>query len=216
MKAFIVGSTGEVGKEVLRSLAAMSIYSSITAFNRRLVEYQDEELKQRITQKVIDFDNINKDDFQGFDAGFCTLGTTRGKAGVEGFVKVDYDYVMHVARAAKDGNCQQFHFASSKGASANSMFLYTKTKGRVEEDLKILEFPRLCIYRPGLLICQREESRPLEAITRALSKFADFNYWWSIPTSMVAKAMVANSLKEGKSVELLEQSDIIKLARNSN
>ena len=41
-----------------------------------------------------DYDKLAADDpeeaakFEGYDVGFCTLGTTRGKSGKEGFIKV--------------------------------------------------------------------------------------------------------------------------------
>jgi len=47
-------------------------------------------------QRILDFDLLLSDPpsptavaaFAGADVGFCCLGTTRGKSGVEGFVKV--------------------------------------------------------------------------------------------------------------------------------
>jgi oxidoreductase len=43
-----------------------------------------------VDQKVVDFDNLeeHRTAFDGADMAFCCLGTTRGKAGKEGFVKV--------------------------------------------------------------------------------------------------------------------------------
>ena len=35
-------------------------------------------------------------EFAAVDAAFCCLGTTRAKAGAEGFVRVDHDYVLEV------------------------------------------------------------------------------------------------------------------------
>ena len=48
--------------------------------------------KEKVQQKIVDFDNINdsKAAFADCDMAFCCLGTTRAKAGAEGFVKVDY------------------------------------------------------------------------------------------------------------------------------
>lgn len=62
---------------------------------------------------------------------FCCLGTTRGKAGAKGFVRVDRDYVVHAARLLKEADCPHFNLVSSGGANVNSMFLYPKTKGEV-------------------------------------------------------------------------------------
>ena len=67
---------------------------------------------------MIDFDKLDehKDAFNEGDIAFCCLGTTRGKSGADGFVKVDYDYVVNTAKILKDnGVCKDYHLVSSKG-----------------------------------------------------------------------------------------------------
>ena len=49
------------------------------------------------------------------DHVFCLLGTTRAKSGPEGFVKIDKDYVLNVAQAARDANVPHFHLMTSQG-----------------------------------------------------------------------------------------------------
>ena len=75
------------------------------------------------------------------------------------------------------------------------------------------------IYRPGLLLCQREESRPLEAFGRALSAWLDIWSWWSISTSDVARVMVEHAVKNHldkaqHSLRILEHSEIVQMAKN--
>ena len=65
-----------------------------------------------------------KGSFEGADVAFCCLGTTRGKAGKDGFVKVDFDYVV----IKESGGCNQFHLLTSKGSDPSSYFLYPATK----------------------------------------------------------------------------------------
>ena len=55
------------------------------------------------------------------DHVICLLGTTRGKSGAEGFVKIDKDYVLNVARAAREANVPHFHLMTSQGWS---IFIY--------------------------------------------------------------------------------------------
>ena len=57
---------------------------------------------------------------------------------------------------------EHFHLMMAQGSNANSMFLYPKTKGEVENFVQDLGFSKLTIYQPGLLLCPREESRPGE------------------------------------------------------
>merc|ERR1712004_310481 len=197
MTAFVLGYTGEVGKQLVKELASSKIFQKVVLIGRRKVEYDDPEIS-KMEQVVTDFDKLeeHKESFNGFNVGYCCLGTTRGKSGAEGFYKVDHDYVMNSAQIAKATGLEQFHFVSSQGANANASLLYTKTKGEVEEKLKVLDFPQLYIYRPGVLLCNRVESRPGEACIRAV--FKPISYFFpttgSCPTTTVAKAIVATTV----------------------
>jgi len=213
--ALLLGGTGETGGEVLKLLATTPVYGKIISVGRRLVDLPKGEGWDRVEQKIVDYDNLSQhsDSFAGVDTAFCCLGTTRGKAGKEGFIKVDHDYVLEAAKLLKAANCPDFHLLTSKGSNKDSWFLYPSTKGKAEEAVKLLEFPRLTIYRPGLLKCDRQESRTGEALIRWVAETIDKANSWSIPTSMVAQAMVATSLTPPiPGVEVLEHSSVVKVA----
>ena len=59
---------------------------------------------------------------------FCCLGTTRGKAGKQGFVQVDHDYVVRCARLLREAACKDFHLISASGAHSKSYFLTSQIK----------------------------------------------------------------------------------------
>lgn len=153
--------------------------------------------------------------------GFCTLGTTKARAGsAEAFEKIDYGYTLTVAKIAKESGCKWFGIVTSVGANANSSFLYPRVKGLIEKDLIALQFQCLEIFRPGMLLCNRQESRPLEAIGMAICKAIN----WIAPnrlaisTDTVAKAMVYQAEKydestvPGPCVSVYENYEISKLA----
>lgn len=159
LSAFVLGATGEVGRELTNLLASNENFSRIVLIGRRKIELNAEKFS-RVEQAVVDFDKLtdSADVFKGFDVGYCCLGTTRHKAGVDGFVKVDRDYVVESAKLAKEAGCQQFHLVTAQGSNKNSFFLYPKTKGEAEEAVSNVGFERLAIYRPGLLLCDRQVS----------------------------------------------------------
>jgi len=101
---------------------------------------------------------------------------------------------------------------TSKGSNPNSWFLYPSTKGLVEEAVKGLNFQKLAIYRPGLLVCPRQESRFLEGLAQSVAKAIDGGHLWSVPTADVAKAMLRTSLDGGPGISVLEHADIVRLA----
>lgn len=189
-KALIVGWTGETGKELVKAIATANVFQGVTLAGRRTKEDLD---KTFFNQTIVDFENLKKEDFTGHSHVFCLLGTTKGKSGAEGFVKVDKDYVENVATISKEVGVEHFHLMTSAGASAKSPFLYPSTKGKVENFCKELEFPKLTIYQPGLLLCPREEKRSFEFVLQ--KAWAPFNwalgsYSGAAKTSMVADAMI--------------------------
>jgi len=195
--AFVLGYTGEVGKEVVKAILKNQLFSRVVLIGRRTVNYDDELFKD-VEQRVIDFDNLegHADAFKNLDVGYCCLGTTRGKSGADGFYRVDHDYVTGAAKLAKHGGCSQFHLISSQGANKDSSFLYPKTKGQVEEELKEMKFDKLFIYRPSMLLCKREESRPMEKVFMSVIKPITWAFptFISVPTSTVANAVVVKTV----------------------
>jgi oxidoreductase len=72
---------------------------------------------------------------------------------------------------------------SSVGADEKSWFLYPRTKGQVERDLKAKKLPLLSIFRPGLLE-NRHEARFAEKLGSFLPFFP------KIEAKDAAKAMM--------------------------
>ena len=103
------------------------------------------------------------------------------------------------------------------GAKTNAWNLVSSTKGKAEEAVKELDFVRTSIYRPGLLITDREESRRLDKAAQCVVGFLDRSSKASIKTEDLAKAMVFNATKkniEGKN-EILEHAEILKVSKEA-
>jgi uncharacterized protein YbjT (DUF2867 family) len=106
------------------------------------------------------------------DDAFCALGTTIKQAGSQdAFRKVDHDYILAFARAAKAAGAKRFLLVSAMGASASSSIFYSRVKGETERDIRALGFETLHIFRPGLLLGERAEKRSGEEIGAALTPF---------------------------------------------
>lgn len=214
---FILGASGETGRVLLQELLERNIFSKITLIGRRQLTFEGKEY-EKLVQEVVDFEKLDEHAaaFQGHDVGYCCLGTTRAKAGAEIFVRVDHDYVLKSAELAKSGGCTQFHLESSRGADKNSNFLYLKVKGQVEADIEALGFDRYAIYRPGVLLVDRQESRPAEWLARKfLGAFSSVcSTSMAIPIQVVAKAMVSNTLLQPEQkTEILENKNIASLGK---
>lgn len=120
LRAFIVGSTGETGKALIKALAKDTRYSSIKLIQRRKTDvdygFENKDSESRFTQIIIDFDHLDdyQEVFQDTDVGFCAFGTTLKKSGKEKMRIIDHDYVIHIAKLSSAAGCKEFHLVSSK------------------------------------------------------------------------------------------------------
>nr|XP_013045565.1 oxidoreductase HTATIP2 isoform X2 [Anser cygnoides] len=214
---FVLGASGATGRALLRELRARRLFARVTVIGRRRLSLA-EESGTAVEQVVVDFERLSEHAaaFRGHDVGFCCLGTTRSKAGADGFVRVDRDYVAQAAELARAGGCKHFVLQSSQGANEHSRFLYLQVKGEVEKLVQAVGFDHCTILRPAVLLCARQEFRPMEWITQhVLGAVAWlFPTAYSVPVETVARAMVASVLQPGKGkVEVLENKAIHQLGK---
>ncbi|XP_075694227.1 protein HTATIP2 isoform X2 [Rhinoderma darwinii] len=214
---FILGASGETGKELLKEIVQSQLFGKVTVIGRRKLSFEDEAYKD-VNQELVDFEKLDEfpSAFQGHDVGFCCLGTTKAKSGEAGFIRVDHDYVLQSAQLAKAGGCQHFNLESSRGADKKSSFLYLRVKGEVEAEVEEVGFERFSIFRPAVLLCDRRESRPSEWIARKV--LAPVSYFfptaYSVPITTLVKAMLNNAvLQSDKKVDLLENKAIHTLGK---
>ncbi|KAE9420081.1 hypothetical protein Angca_006740, partial [Angiostrongylus cantonensis] len=187
--AFVVGGSGAVGRQLIDALVSSRQFKEICIITRRELPLNHESLHQ----VVVDFDALEKHEeaFKDVDIGFCALGTTRAKAGKDGFYKVDHDYVVNVAKIAKAQGVREFVLVTSAGSNEHSWFLYTKTKGETERDVGALQFDKLLIVRPGFLEGPREEYRFVESLANVFVKpLKLFSNSIAISTADVAKVRI--------------------------
>lgn len=152
------------------------------------------------------------------DRVYCALGTTIRKAGSQAaFRQVDFDYALALARWARQQGCGDFRLVSSVGADKNSSNFYLRVKGEIEEALAGEGFRQLHIFRPGVLLGDRQESRPGESIGKALSvllgplMLGGLSKYRATPASAVAHAMV--HAPDASGVHVYHWREIISLGR---
>ena len=164
--ALIAGATGVVGRELLTLLLAEPRYSRVHVLSRRSLAHEEPKLEVH----EVDFDELNNHSKLFYvDDVFCCLGTTMKTAGSKAaFEKVDYQYVVNLARLANQAHARRFIMISAVGASTKSAAFYSRVKGRAERDVRDVGPPTIHIVRPSLLMADREENRPGEEIAQKL------------------------------------------------
>lgn len=215
--ALIAGATGLVGRELLQALLDRNQYDKIILLQRKEVNVEDPKVH---TVVVEDFDRMEefKEQLQAQDY-YCTLGTTIKQAGSkEAFKKVDLDYPLLLAQIAKESpDFQQFLVVTSAGASASSPLFYNNVKGQLEQQLRAMELSSLQIFRPSLLLGNRNEFRLGEEVAKFGSRVLSFfmvgmqRNLWSIEAKDVARAMAIVAAQERNGTHIFGSSEMFKI-----
>lgn len=195
----MIGATGLVGGHCLRAMLDSGLYSQVTVLGRRKAPL----VHSRLKQLIVNFDKLSEAlaDIEADDV-YCCLGTTMKKAGSESaFRKVDYDYPLQVAKEMRAKGASHFLVVSAIGADPHSFFFYNRVKGELEKALERLSFPYLSIFRPSLLLGDRDETRSLESLSGQLLGWAaplmkgPFARVKPIAAERVAQAMLVEAKK---------------------
>jgi uncharacterized protein YbjT (DUF2867 family) len=211
LTALLAGASGLVGGEVLRRLLDESDYASVVLVTRRDLGASAKHRKLR--QVVGEFARLEKHlDGLRADHVFCALGTTIAKAGSQAkFREVDFDYPRRLAEVTLGTGASHFSLVSALGADRRSPFFYSRVKGELEEAVRAMAWPSLCIVRPSLIAGDRAESRPLERLAERALRFAP-RTWRPVHARKIAAAMVATALQSPPGVTVIESRDIPNVA----
>jgi len=214
--AIVVGSNGLIGSELLNMLLEDDYYRTVVSLARKYLDMKNPKLVQYIIEDYNQLDEF--EELIAADDIYCCLGTTMKKAGSkEAFKKVDYEYPLNIARLASLNDSQQFFLVSSLGANPESGVFYNKVKGQVEESIKQIEFKGIHIFRPSLLLGQRDEKRGGESSAKVLMNtfsFAMVGPWKKykpIQAKKVAEVMFSTAQKNSGGIHVYESDQIASL-----
>ena len=210
--ALVAGASGLVGSQVLRLLLEDPVYSRVTLLARRELPLSHKKLEQRIAS----FDRLAQiADFPRVHDVFCCLGTTMQQAGSpDAFRKVDFTYVVELARVAVRHRAPQFLVVTAVGADPQSRILYSRVKGEAEEAVRRLQFESIQIFRPSLVVGARAQSRPAERVARLLGLLVGWalvgplSRYRPIKAEALARAMVRVAREAPRGTHVYESKEI--------
>jgi len=190
MKALIIGATGATGKDLVTQLLADDTYSEVHCFVRKPLTFTHTKLHAH----VVDFETPESwADLLRGDVAFSCLGTTLAAAGSkEAQWRVDYDYQYNFAEHCRNNGVPTFVLISAAGAKAPSKLFYNRMKGQLEDAVKELEFPRLLIFQPSVLIRSNSDRSGENFTVKAfkfLNKLGILKRYRPMPTSVLAEKM---------------------------
>lgn len=195
MKALLIGATGATGKDLLELLLMDPEIRQVDIFVRRELKIKHEKL----TTHIVDFDMPAQWEAKvKGDMLFSCLGTTLKIAGSKmAQWKVDYEYQFQFAKAARENGVHSYVLVSAENASAKSLIFYSRMKGKLEEYIKTLRFPKLIILNPPLLLREKSDRKGEVLAGKVLqffNKFGLHHFQKPMHTKQLAKAMI-NSVK---------------------
>jgi len=216
--ALIFGSSGLIGNELFKTILLNNSYDKIKVFVRSIPEVNNPKVEIIKT----DFFNLEqyKDKIIGDDCFFCIGTTKKDTPDKEEYRRVEYNIPVNVAKIAKANFVKSFYYVSSIGANPNASSNYLKNKGQVEEELKNLNFSKLAIIRPSLLIGNRKSFRLSEVIftpvmnTLTLFAFGSLKKYKPIKIQNVVKAIL--HISKNVSDKIVFESDELERIAKSN
>ena len=165
MKVALFGSTGLIGKNVLKLLVRLDQVERVYCPVRRVPEPAETGILEgaaKIDFEVVDFEHVDtlREKFAGLDAAICCLGTTIKQAGSKpAQEKIDVRLPLSLAAVAKKAGVRHFLCVSAQGANSHSPFFYNRLKGMLEEGLTMMNFEALTLVRPSLLLGKHKDKR---------------------------------------------------------
>ena len=165
MKVALFGSTGLIGKNVLKLLVRLDQVEKVYCPVRRVPEPAETGILEgaaKVDFDVVDFEHVDKlrEKFAGLDAAICCLGTTIKQAGSKpAQEKIDVRLPLSLAAVAKKAGVRHFLCVSAQGANTHSPFFYNRLKGMLEEGLTMIGFEALTLVRPSLLLGKHKDKR---------------------------------------------------------
>jgi uncharacterized protein YbjT (DUF2867 family) len=216
-KALVVGATGLVGSNCLDQLLSDHSYSSVEIWVRN----KTGKVHPKLIEKVIDFSQIYKQTYNEINHVFCCLGTTRYKAKTkEAYRRVDVMYVIELAKWSEANKIESFGVISSIGANRYAYAEYLQMKGDMEENVKLCNISTIGIFRPSLLLGNRNEFRLLEKISVGVYNIFKFllvgslRKFKGIQAADVAKALIKVAKQNKMGITIYESFQVQEIANN--
>src|SRR5271156_4195204 len=155
----ILGGTGQVGGAAVTELLAIPECREVVMVTRKPIA-----ARARVRNVVLD---TGAADFaqrtaslarevlsQGAASAVSCVGVGSGSArwSEEDLQRLEVGVVGAFARGCHDAGIAQFCLLSAVGSTARSRFRYVRVMGMKEDTVRNIGFPRLAIFRPGIIV----------------------------------------------------------------
>lgn len=219
LSVVMLGATGAVGSNTLQALLTYPQVDKITVLGRRSIPDVSDK---KVYQKEINiFDpNSYQELLPGHTTAICTLGVGQpSKISKDDFLKIDKLAVIDFATACKKAGVGHFELLGSVGANAKSSSFYLRTKGELVNELQALNFERLSIFQPSMILTPTNRYGLSQGIILKVWPLlkplliGGLRKYRGIKVDILGKAIAANILSDNKGMETLHWDDFNRLTK---
>jgi len=158
----------------------------------------------------------------GHDCAVCTFGVSQpSKMTKEEFIRIDKDAVLSFAAECKSAGIRHFELLGSASADAQSRYPYLRTKGELRDGLVALDFERLSIFQPSMILTPTNRFGFSQALTLTFwpmltpALLGSWRKYRGIRVETLGAAIAANLVTPGQGLEILHWDQFLALAAKS-
>ncbi|MBO0593667.1 hypothetical protein I2486_19890 [Cellulophaga sp. E16_2] len=214
----MLGASGAVGTETLQVLLQLKSIPQLTILGRSPIPNVSGAAvqQQKINIMVVSsYQNYLK----GHTAAICTLGVGEpSKISKEEFIKIDKTAVLDFAVACKNSGIKHFELLASVDINPKSKSFYLRVKGELVAELKALNFDRLSIFQPSMILTPHNRYGIAQAITLKVWPLlkplliGKFRKYRGIPVRVLGQAIAKNIFEKSTPFELLQWDEFYAIA----
>jgi uncharacterized protein YbjT (DUF2867 family) len=200
-RVIVIGGTGQVGSAVVQSLLGESACREVVMVTRKPVALADSAHLRSVVMDTAaaDFDrrvaDLAREVVAGGDrvSAVSCVGVGSGSARwtEEQLKQLEIGVVGAFARGVRQAGVAQFCLLSAAGANADSRIKYARMMGLKEAAIQAVNFPRLAIFRPGIIVGNVHTPRWVGWLGRLVP-----GPWGSIEQRDIGRAVVAEIAKK--------------------
>jgi uncharacterized protein YbjT (DUF2867 family) len=161
-RVIVIGGTGQVGSAVVQALLAESECREVVMVTRKPAVIADPARQRNVVMDTgaTDFEmrvaDLAREVVAGGDrvsAVSCVgVGSGSSQWTEEQLKQLEVGVVGAFARGVREAGVAQFCLLSAVGANPRSRIKYARTMGLKEAAIQAVNFPRLAIFRPGIIV----------------------------------------------------------------
>jgi uncharacterized protein YbjT (DUF2867 family) len=207
-RVIVIGGTGQVGSAVVQALLAESACREVVMVTRKPGAIANHARLRNLVLDTgaADFEmrvaDLAREVAAGGDrvSAVSCVGVGSGSAQwtEEQLKQLEVGVVGAFARGVRQAGVAQFCLLSATGADAGSRIKYARMMGLKEAAIREVSFPRLAIFRPGIIVGNAHTPRWVGWLGKLVP-----GPWGSIEQRDIGKAFVAEIAKKATETGLV-------------